>query len=179
MEPVLKILTAWKGGITKTTTQPSCLNYSKLKWPETTSLPWYCLIKTVITLSTIDWPMNAGSVPVVMSTDKLDEFLPGNLKHSVIKVRDFSSPKHLADYLKGLSKNENEYNKYLEWKWKGYGDITGTVIGDFWMPKYSMYYQVCCTKVVALSEGRQHKEGFKPIPCNARRLEDWEIKKVD
>jgi len=67
MGPVLKILTAWKGGITKTTTQSSCLNNSKLM----------------------------------------------------------------------------------------------------------------CTKVVALSEGRQHKEGLKPIPCNARRFEDWEITKVD
>ena len=102
MGPVLKILTAWKGGITKTTTQSSCLNNSKLKWPDsTTSLPWYCLIKTVITLS--------GSLPVVMSTDKLYKFLPGNLKHSVIKMRDFSSPKHLADYLKRLSKIEDEY----------------------------------------------------------------------
>ena len=116
---------------------------------------------------------NAGSVPVVMSTDKLDEFLPGNLKHSVIKVRDFKSPKHLADYLKRLSKNENKYNKYLEWKWKGYGDITGTAIGNYWMPKYPMYCQVC----VALSEGRQHKHGLKPIPCNPRRFKDWGIAK--
>ena len=33
--------------------------------------------------------LNAGSVPVVMGTDKLDEFLPGNLRNAVIKVRDF------------------------------------------------------------------------------------------
>jgi len=115
---------------------------------------------------------NAGSVPVVMSTDKLDEFLPGNLKHSVIKVRDFSSPKHLADYLKRLSKNKNKYTKYLEWKWEGYGDITGTTIGNYWIPKYPLYCQVC----VALSEGRVHKDGLKPIQCNERRFEDWGIR---
>ena len=116
----------------------------------------------------------AGSVPIVMATDKLDEFLPGPyLNHSVIKVRDFKSPQLLADYIKHLSNNEAEYNKYLEWKWKGYGDITGTAIGNFWMPKYPMYCQVC----VALSEGRQHKEGLKAIPCNARRFEDWGITK--
>ena len=114
---------------------------------------------------------NAGSVPVVMGTDKLDDFLPGNLKHSVIKVRDFKNPKHLADYLKRLSNNENTYSKYLEWKWKGYGDISGTVIGDFWKPKYPLYCQVC----VALSEGRVHKDGLKPIPCHVRRFEDWGI----
>ena len=114
---------------------------------------------------------NAGSVPVVMGTDKLDDFLPGNLKHSVIKVRDFKNPKHLADYLKRLSNNENTYSKYLEWKWKGYGNITGTVIGDFWKPKYPLYCQIC----VALSEGRVHKDGLKPIPCHVRRFEDWGI----
>ena len=118
---------------------------------------------------------NAGSVPVVMSTDKLDDFLPGNLKHSVIKVRDFKNPKHLADYLKRLSNNENKYSKYLEWKWKGYGNITGTVIGDFWKPKYPLYCQIC----VALSEGRVHKDGLKPIPCNPRRFKDWGITKRD
>ena len=116
----------------------------------------------------------AGSVPIVMATDKLDEFLPGPyLNHSVIKVRDFKSPQLLADYIKCLSNNETEYNKYLEWKWKGYGDITETAIGNYWMPKYPLYCQVC----VSLSEGRQHKDGLKPIPCNPRRFEDWGITK--
>ena len=115
--------------------------------------------------------LHAGSVPVVMSTSKLDEFLPGNLRRAVIKVRDFKSPQHLADYLTSLSRNETEYNKYLEWKWKGFGNISGTIIGDFWMPKYPMYCQIC----VALSEGRIHKDGLKTIPCNLRRFEDWGI----
>ena len=117
--------------------------------------------------------LNAGSVPVVMSTDKLDEFLPGNLRQSVIKVRDFRTPKDLSDYLKYLSTNETEYNNYLTWKSKGVGNITGTVIGNCWKPKYPIYCQIC----MALSEGRIHKEGLRPIPCNARTYEDWGIKK--
>ena len=117
--------------------------------------------------------LNAGSVPVVMSTDKLDEFLPGNLRQSVIKVRDFRTPKDLSDYLKYLSTNETEYNNYLTWKSKGIGNITGTVIANYWKPKYPIYCQIC----VALSEGRIHKEGLRPIPCNARTYEDWGIKK--
>ena len=117
---------------------------------------------------------DAGSVPVVMATDKLDEFLPGPyLNHSVIRVRDFTSPQRLAEYLKYLSNNEAEYNKYLEWKWKGYGDITGTATGDYWMPKYPLYCQVC----VAVSKGKGNKEGLKAIPCNPRRFEDWGITK--
>lgn len=55
---------------------------------------------------------NAGSVPVVMATDKLDEFLPGPyLNHSVIKVRNFATPQLLADYVSYLSNNETEYKK--------------------------------------------------------------------
>ena len=117
--------------------------------------------------------LDAGSVPVVMSTDKLDEFLPGNLRHSVIKVRDFKSPKHLADYLKFLDMNEIEYKKYLEWKWKGIGNITGTTIGAYWKPKYPLYCQMC----VALSEGKIHKDGLQPIACKRRSFVDWGITK--
>ena len=118
--------------------------------------------------------MDAGSVPVVMATDKLDEFLPGPyLNRSVIKVRDFKSPQLLAEYLKYLSNNETEYNKYLEWKWKGYGNISGTAIGNYWMPKYPLYCQVC----VAVSKGKGHKEGLKPFNCKPRKFENWGITK--
>ena len=119
----------------------------------------------------ISHALSAGSVPVVMSTDKLDEFLPGNLRNSVIKVRNFKSPKLLADHLKYLSNNETEYNKYLEWKWNGIGNITGTVIGNHWKPKYPKYCQIC----VALSEGRINKDGLKVDTCRVRTFEDWGI----
>ena len=55
--------------------------------------------------------LTTGSVPVYMGTDKVDQFLPGNLKNSIIKVRDFASPKHLAEYLTYLSNNETAYRK--------------------------------------------------------------------
>ena len=113
--------------------------------------------------------LNAGSVPVVMGTDKLDEFLPGNLRHAVIKVRDFKNPKLLAQYLKYLTHNEAEYNKYLEWKQIGIGNFTGTVIGNYWKPKYPLYCQIC----VALSEGRVHKHGLPIDNCQARKAADW------
>ena len=115
--------------------------------------------------------LNAGSVPVVMATDKVDAFLPGNLKNSVIKVRDFKSPKHLADYLKYLGNNETEYSKYLEWKWKGIGNISGSVIENHWKPKYPLYCQIC----KALAVGKVHKEGLKTDTCKARRYQDWGI----
>jgi len=113
--------------------------------------------------------LNAGSVPVVMGTDKLDEFLPGNLRRAVIKVRDFKSPKILAEYLNYLTRNEAEYNKYLEWKQTGIGDFTGTVIGNYWQSKYDIYCQMC----VALSEGRVHKDGLPIDNCQRRKAADW------
>ena len=113
--------------------------------------------------------LNAGSVPVVLGTDKLDEFLPGNLRHAVIKVRDFATPKLLAEHLKHLIDNETEYNKYLEWKQTGIGNFTGTVIGNCWKPKYPIYCQIC----VALSEGRIHKDGLPIDNCQPRKASDW------
>lgn len=51
------------------------------------------------------------------------EFLPSN--HSAIIVEDFSSVKKLAEYLKFLNENDEEYEKYLEWKRTG---ITNTYL---------------------------------------------------
>ena len=115
--------------------------------------------------------LSAGSVPVVMGTDKLDQFLPGNLRSSIINVRDFENPKLLADYITYLSSNKDEYSKYLEWKRKGFGDIEGTNIGKCWMPKYPLYCQIC----MALSEGRIHKDGLKVDICKKRAFKDWGI----
>ena len=112
--------------------------------------------------------LTTGSVPVFMGTDKVDQFLPGNLKNSIIKVSDFKSPKELADYLKYLSSNETVYNKYLEWKWKGIGDISNTTIGRWWKPKYPLFCQVC----MALAKGKLHR-GLKLDYCHPRKYEEW------
>ena len=39
-------------------------------------------------------------------------------KHSYINARDFSSPKHLSEYLNSVSNNKSLYNSYLVWKRK-------------------------------------------------------------
>lgn len=114
--------------------------------------------------------LTSGSVPVYMGTDKIDEFLPGNLKGAVIKARDFESPKHLARYLEFLANNETAYNKYLEWKWKGLGDISDTVIGQWWKPRYPLFCQVC----MALVKGKLH-HGLKVDKCKPRTYEDWNL----
>ncbi|KAJ7385069.1 hypothetical protein OS493_017433 [Desmophyllum pertusum] len=83
--------------------------------------------------------LTTGSVPVFMGTNKVDQYLPGNLKNAIIKVSDFRSPKELAAYLEYLSNNETAYNRYLEWKWKGIGDISNTTIGRWWRPRYPLF----------------------------------------
>jgi len=70
-------------------------------------------------------PLEAGSVPVFFGTSNIADFAPPN---SYINAKDFESPKELAKYLKMLDKNDEEYEKYLEWKKKGLGDNLNHVI---------------------------------------------------
>ncbi len=116
--------------------------------------------------------LNAGAVPIVMSTDKIYEFLPGNLKNAIVSVRDFKSPKELADRLRFLMNNKMEYNKFLEWKVKGLGNISDTVIGKYWERKFGHWCQIC----EAVSQGKWHREGLKADFCKRREYKNWGIK---
>ena len=58
-------------------------------------------------------PLELGLVPVVMGgADYKALAIPG----SYINVMDFPSIKKLAEYLLFLDQNDDEYNKYFEWK---------------------------------------------------------------
>ena len=52
-------------------------------------------------------------VPVVLGHSNYSDMLP---PHSFIDVRDYESPKELADYLTMLSKNCTLYNEYFRWR---------------------------------------------------------------
>lgn len=52
-------------------------------------------------------------VPIVYGSSAYENFAP---PHSFIDVRDFRSPKHLADYLLVLNQNDALYNEYFAWK---------------------------------------------------------------
>jgi hypothetical protein len=62
-------------------------------------------------------PLDAGTVPVVIGPDNIDDFAPSD--RSIINVNDFKSPKELAEYLNYLDQHDEEYEKYLEWKKTG------------------------------------------------------------
>jgi len=57
--------------------------------------------------------MNYTVIPVVLSGADVPSMVP---PHSVINIVDFESPRHLADYLIYLSKNDTAYNEYFQWR---------------------------------------------------------------
>jgi len=65
--------------------------------------------------------LQAGSIPVYMGAPNVDPYwIPG--ENSVIRTDNFRNPKHLAEYLSYVCKNDDEYNKYFEWKKKGFSE---------------------------------------------------------
>ena len=52
-------------------------------------------------------------VPIVYGAKDVHKTAP---PYSYIDVRDFKSPKHLAEYLIYLDKNETAYMSYFDWK---------------------------------------------------------------
>lgn len=67
----------------------------------------------------------AGSVPIYKGSPSIKDWLPSN--HSIILIDDFESPQALAEYLKYLDENDEEYNKYFTYKEQG---ITNTLLID-------------------------------------------------
>ena len=58
-----------------------------------------------------------GSVPIVYGSPKSKDIFPDN--HSAIEILDFKNPKELAKYLLELNENDEEYDKYLNFKKQG------------------------------------------------------------
>lgn len=52
-------------------------------------------------------------VPIVMGAANYSKIAP---QHSYINVKDFKSPKHLANYIKYLISNEDAYLDYFWWR---------------------------------------------------------------
>ena len=119
--------------------------------------------------------LSAGSVPIWLGTDGIDEVLKwGNLNHSIIKVKDFSSPKALAEFLTKLSQNEGEYRKYLKWKYEGFQfpkEYYASPIGQWW-DGLPLYCRVCM-KVAQDPKGHKGLTVDKCDGRQARTFEKW------
>ena len=57
--------------------------------------------------------LETSIVPVVYGAEGIHKVAP---PHSYIDVRDFKSPKHLAEYLLYLDKHDDKYMSYFEWR---------------------------------------------------------------
>lgn len=127
--------------------------------------------------------LNAGTIPIFMGSDKVDGLLGGNLNQSIIKVKDFSSPKQLADFIKVVARNETLYNSYLKWKYHGFQfskSFLDTPQGQgIQFLHHPQYCKVCETIAAARITGGFKKKGsVQPEYCRTRKREDWLPKPV-
>lgn len=84
--------------------------------------------------------MGVDVVPIVMGAVTYGNILP---KNSFIDVRDYDSPKHLADYLHYLNNNDAAYNQYLRNK----GSLKASNVGML---------PLQCTICMKLHEAKDH-----------------------
>lgn len=71
-------------------------------------------------------PLQVGSVPIYLGAPNIDRFSPG--EHAFIDVRDYASPKDLADDIIRYCRDMSRYNVLLEWKRKPLSDeLTGLI----------------------------------------------------
>ena len=57
--------------------------------------------------------LQINTVPIILGYANNTDMLPA---HSYIDVRDFASPRHLADHLKLMDANDTLYNEYFRWR---------------------------------------------------------------
>uniref|UniRef100_A0A8C5QY39 Fucosyltransferase n=1 Tax=Leptobrachium leishanense TaxID=445787 RepID=A0A8C5QY39_9ANUR len=62
-------------------------------------------------------PMHLGAIPIYRGSPLVRDWMPNN--HSIILVDDFASPKELADFILYLDQNDEEYQKYMDYKKPG------------------------------------------------------------
>jgi len=61
-------------------------------------------------------PLAVGSVPIYLGAPNIDEWLPCNNYSCIIDLRQFSSIKHVAEFIHGLVKNRERYADYHQWR---------------------------------------------------------------
>lgn len=69
-------------------------------------------------------PLKLGVVPVYYGAPNIRQWLPSN--RSAVVVNADAPPERLAEYLKRLDKNNEEYSTYLDWKHKQ--EVTNKVL---------------------------------------------------
>ena len=73
-------------------------------------------------------PLTVGSVPIYLGAPNIETFSPG--EHAFIDVRDYASPKDLADDIMRYCRDISRYNSLLEWKRKPLSDELAGLIEE-------------------------------------------------
>ena len=112
-----------------------------------------------------------GIVPVVMGGADYKNYLP---KHSYIDVADFKSPKHLADYLTLLDRDDAMYSEYFKWRrafkaWSKPGSYSPEDIG----------FEFCFLCVYAHRNPRHAHSNPRPATHTHEHLSQWWNKTTD
>jgi alpha-1,3-fucosyltransferase 10 len=61
-------------------------------------------------------PLAAGSVPIYLGAPNIDEWLPCSNYSCIIHLRQFTSVKHAAQFIRGLVKDRERYTDYHRWR---------------------------------------------------------------
>ncbi len=85
-------------------------------------------------------PLVMGSVPVYLGAPNIDEFAPGD--HCYINVKDFSSPRALAKYLKELDRDDARYQEYLQWKKRPFRDSFNSKLNVVMKKEFERLYDL-------------------------------------
>lgn len=73
-------------------------------------------------------PLTVGSVPIYLGAPNIETFSPG--EHTFIDVRDYTSPKDLADDIMRYCRDISRYDSLLEWKRKTLSDELAGLIEE-------------------------------------------------
>lgn len=115
-------------------------------------------------------PLHQGCVPVYRGSSVAADWMPNN--RSAIMVDDFSSPQALAQFLKRLDENDEEYRQYLEFKNPKRVTNVGLLdalesrewgVNDITKPNYLNGFEcyVCDQENARLAAARAHRKGPK------------------
>jgi len=106
--------------------------------------------------------LKAGCLPIYYGAPNIDKFLPVPANQIILNYNDFDSPEALSDELVRLNNNDEEYNKYFEWK-KLNPETDKLLEGFQWLMKQAKRNPTCdfCRRAQTLWETRKDTTDFE------------------
>ncbi|XP_053547977.1 alpha-(1,3)-fucosyltransferase 11 [Bombina bombina] len=124
-------------------------------------------------------PMHLGAIPIYHGSPPVQDWMPNHL--SIIRIDDFASPKHLADFILSLDADDEAYLKYLDYKKPG--GITNKFlldnmekrewgVNDMTSPNYLNGFEcfVCDKENARVASEKEHKKTRRKTPAPEPRI---------